>query len=111
MKNTNNFHVFYKCKDKELYNLVIGTHSAKTRILIIDEILTKPCNANQLAQKLELDYKTIKYHMDIICKHQYATKEKFEKYTIYFPSDKLIKHIDEYIQIKEYYKNQMFKGK
>ena len=96
-------------KDKELYNMILGTTSARTRILIIDEILTKPHNANQLSKKLRLDYKTIRYHMDIICKHQYATEEKFGKYTYYFPGDKLIKNIDEYNQIKEYLKNEAHK--
>lgn len=97
--------------DKELFNMILGNNSARTRISIIDEILNKPYNANQLSKKLKLDYKTIRYHLGIICKHQYATEEKFEKYTYYYPSDKLIKHIDEYIQIKEYYKNQILKGK
>ena len=90
--------------------MILGTNSSRTRILIIDEILKKPYNANQLSKKLKLDYKTIRYHMEIICKHQYAIEEKFEKYTYYHPSDKLIKHIDEYIQIKEYWKNQIFEG-
>ncbi|MBQ7927999.1 MAG: winged helix-turn-helix transcriptional regulator [Methanobrevibacter sp.] len=107
---TSNIHMIHRIKDKELYNMILGTNSAKTRILIIDEILKEPHNANQLAKKLKLDYKTIKYHMRVICKHQYATEEKFEKYTFYYPSDKLIKHIDEYIEIKEYYKNQIFEG-
>ena len=102
--------MIHRIKDKELYNMILGTNSTKTRILIIDEILKEPHNANQLAKKLKLDYKTIKYHMRVICKHQYATEEKFEKYTFYYPSDKLIKHIDEYIEIKEYYKNQIFEG-
>ncbi len=107
---TNNVHMICLVKDKELYNMILGTNSSRTRILIIDEILKKPYNANQLSKKLKLDYKTIRYHMEIICKHQYAIEEKFEKYTYYHPSDKLIKHIDEYIQIKEYWKNQIFEG-
>ncbi|MEE0934439.1 MAG: winged helix-turn-helix domain-containing protein [Methanobrevibacter sp.] len=110
MVKTNNVQIFHTIRDKELYNLILGTNSAKTRIRILDELLAKPFNANQLAKSLKMDYKTIRYHMEIICKHQYATKERFEKYTFYFPSEKLIKHIDEYIQIKEYYKSQMFEG-
>ena len=52
--------MIHRIKDKELYNMILGTNSAKTRILIIDEILKEPHNANQLAKKLKLDYKTIK---------------------------------------------------
>ena len=107
---TDNIHMIATITDKTLYNMILGNGSSKTRILILDEILKQPYNANQLSKKLKLDYKTIKYHMEIICKYQYATEEKFGKYTYYHPSDKLIKHFDEYILIKEYCKNQMFKG-
>lgn len=98
-------HVKHAIQNKELFSMILGEKGGRTRRMILDELLLHPCNANQLAKKLKLDYKTILYHMDIICKHQYATREKFEKYTYYHPSDKLIKNIDEYIQIKEHIKN------
>ena len=105
-----NLHMISAITDKTLYNMILGNGSSKTRILILDELLKQAYNANQLSKKLKLDYKTIRYHMEIICKYQYATEEKFGKYTYYHPGDKLIKHLDEYILIKEYYENQMFKG-
>lgn len=69
---------------------------------ILDEIINKPCNANQLAKRLKLDYKTITYHMKIICKHKYAVKITFEKYACYYPSERLMDSIEEYNLIKEY---------
>lgn len=86
--------------NKELFNLLIGRPGGETSAKIIDAILLKPQNANQLANLLNLNYKTIQYHLKIICNHQYATKEQFGKYTYYHPSDKLIKNLDEYYSIK-----------
>lgn len=93
-------------RDKELFNLIIGRPGGKNAIRIIDEIILKPQNANQLSDVLDLDYKTIVYHMKIICNHQYATKEKFGNYYYYHPSDKLLKNMDEYKNIKDKYSNK-----
>jgi predicted transcriptional regulator len=93
-------------KDKELYSMLMGSDGGRTRMKIIDEILIKPCNANQLSKRLKLDYKTITYHLDIICSHRYMTREKFEKKTYYYPSDRLIKNIEEYIDIRKQIDNE-----
>ena len=101
MKRINNIHNLLEIKDKELANMLMGENGGQTRMEILDAILIMPSNANQLSKKLKLDYKTITYHLNIICNHKYATKEKFGKKTFYYPSDKLIKRLDEYIEIKE----------
>lgn len=106
MRMSNNIRNKINISDKELFNMLIGKTGGRTRIKILDELLTMPSNANQLSKRLKLDYKTITYHLDIICSHKYVTKEKFEKKTFYYPSDKLIKKLDEYILIKEYINEQ-----
>ena len=45
--------------NRDLSNILIGRKGGKTTIKIIDELLVKPYNANQLSNLLELDYKTI----------------------------------------------------
>ena len=104
MTETTKFKKREKIKDKELFYMLKGTKGGQTRIRIIDAILLEPCNANQLSKKLKLDYKTITYHLNIICSHNYATKENFEKSSYYRPSDRLIKKLDEYTNIKEQHK-------
>lgn len=94
-------------KDKELYYLIINRSGGKTTVKIIDELLIKPKNANQLSKTLNLDYKTVTYHLEIICNHKYISKEQYEKYASYFPSEKLIKSLDEYMIIKEYLERGM----
>ncbi len=93
-------HGFLNMEDKELFTLLIGETGGKTRMRILDAILLMPKNANQLAKQLKLDYKTITYHLDIICTHKFATTETFGKITFYYPSDKLIKRLDEYNEIR-----------
>ncbi|MBQ2654550.1 MAG: winged helix-turn-helix transcriptional regulator [Methanobrevibacter sp.] len=107
MTVTNNIHYLSNIEDKELFNLVMGNKGGRTRMRILDALLIMPSNANQLAKKLKLDYKTVTYHMNIICKHKYATREKFEKYTRYYPSDKLIKNLKEYKIIKQHIQNEI----
>lgn len=96
-----NIHGTVVPKNKELYTLIVVRSGGRNTVRIIDKILAKPRNANQLSKELNLDYKTIRYHLDIICSHNYFIKEKFGKNYSYFPSDKLIKSLDEYMLIKE----------
>ena len=96
----------WQINDKELLNLIVGRDGGKTTIRIIDKILTEPYNKNQLAKTLKLDYNTITHHINIIYKHEYILKSKFEKTYFFYPSDKLIKSLDEYYLIRDYLKKQ-----
>ena len=96
----------WRVTDKELLNLIVGRDGGKTTIKIIDKILTAPYNKNQLAKALKLDYNTITHHINIIYNHNYIQKSKFENIYFYYPSDKLIKSLDEYYSIREYLEKQ-----
>ena len=94
----------WEINDKELLNLIVGRDGGKTTIKIIDKILTKPYNKNQLAKALKVDYNTITHHINIMTNHEYILKLKFENTFYYHPSDKLIKSLDEYNLIRKYLK-------
>ncbi|AMD18467.1 hypothetical protein TL18_07765 [Methanobrevibacter sp. YE315] len=96
----------WKIKNKELINLIVGRKGGKTTTKIIDQILTKPYNINQLSNMLNLDYKTITYHIEIIYEHKYVEKEEFKNCTLYYPSKKLFNCLDEYKLIKEFIENE-----
>ena len=98
LKELNNY------RDRELYNLIAVRSGGENTMRIIDEILDKPKNANQIAKKLGLDYKTVTYHLDIMCDYEYLIKETFGHTSSYFPSDKLIRNLDEYNNIKNSFK-------
>ena len=94
----------WQIKDKELLTLIVGRDGGKTTVKIIDKLLTEPCNKNQLAKTLKLDYNTITHHINIIFNYDYIEKFTVKKNNYYYPSDKLIKNLEEYYRIREYLK-------
>jgi DNA-binding transcriptional ArsR family regulator len=52
--------------NKILWWLIAGTKGGINRARIVNEIHKRPYNANQLAEKLKLDYKTIRHHIKIL---------------------------------------------
>ena len=46
-----------------LWHLIGGTRGGETRARIINELRERPYNPNQLSENLELDYKTVTYHL------------------------------------------------
>ena len=52
--------------EKILWWLITGTKGGFNRGRIINLLLKRPYNANQLAQKLELDYKTVRHHIKVL---------------------------------------------
>ena len=92
----------WEINNKELLNLIAGRDGGKTTIKILDKILEEPCNKNQLAKTLKLDYNTITHHINIIYNHDYIQKLKFGNSYYFHPSDKLIKSLKECYLIRKY---------
>jgi len=85
--------------EKVLWWLIAGTKGGVNRARIIDILHQRPYNAHQLAEKLELDYKTVRHHIKIL-EDNHIIKSSGEKYGVmYFLSPqmednyKLFKHI------------------
>ncbi|MGF3523190.1 MAG: ArsR/SmtB family transcription factor [Candidatus Bathyarchaeia archaeon] len=53
--------------------LIAGTRGGLTRAQIIKAIHEAPQNANQLANGLKLDYKTVRYHLEVLEKNRIVT--------------------------------------
>ncbi len=72
-----------------LWWLLVNTQGGENRIKILHEILTKPQNAHELCGLLQLNYKTIRYHLDLLEKNNIVLSigKKYGK--TYFPSDHL----------------------
>ncbi|HEX9239035.1 MAG TPA: winged helix-turn-helix domain-containing protein [Candidatus Bathyarchaeia archaeon] len=49
-----------------LWYLLGGTRGGPNRAEIIKTLQNRPCNANQLAETLRVDYKTIQHHVRIL---------------------------------------------
>ncbi len=55
--------------ERLLWWLIAGTKGGQTRATIISALYDMPGNANQLADKLRLDYKTIRHHLEVLTKN------------------------------------------
>ncbi len=53
--------------------LIAGTRGGVTRAELIKTIHETPQNANQLATSLKVDYKTVRYHLEVLEKNRIVT--------------------------------------
>lgn len=84
-----------------LWYLIAGTRGGLNRAKIIKALSERPYNANQLADELGLDYKTMRHHLDVLVKNKILLVQG-EKYgAMYFISDNMENNMDEFNKIWE----------
>lgn len=84
-----------------LWKLLAGTKGGMNRARIIDELRNRPYNANQLAERLSLNYKTIKYHIEVLEKNNIVISTGKSYGALYFLSDKMEENFDTFLKIWE----------
>ena len=52
---------------------IAGTRGGPTRAKIIEALKVTPQNANQLANSLKMDYKTMRHHLEVLEKNRILT--------------------------------------
>lgn len=63
----------------------------KTSAKIVDLLLIRPYNGSQIARIIEMDYNTIEYHLEILCKSKLVMCESDSYGSLYYPTDLLLK--------------------
>lgn len=53
-----------------LWHLFLGTDGGRNRAKIIRALDRSPDNTNQLADRLDLNYSTVRYHLDVFEGHE-----------------------------------------
>lgn len=88
-----------KHMEKLLWWLITGKKGGINRAKIIKKLNEKPCNANQLASELNLDYKTIKHHLKILVENNivYNLGDGYGK--LYFLTDHMENNYHEFEEI------------
>ncbi|MEM1538972.1 MAG: winged helix-turn-helix domain-containing protein [Candidatus Bathyarchaeia archaeon] len=66
--------------------LIAGTRGGLTRAKIIMALKEAPKNANQLASQLELDYRTIRHHLEVLKRNRIVVSAGEGYGTTYFLS-------------------------
>ncbi len=72
---------------KALWWLILGTRGGLNRAKIIKKLNERPYNANQLAEELNVNYRTIRHHIKIL-EDSEVVKSAGEKYgKLYYLSE------------------------
>lgn len=79
---------------KVLWWLIGGSRGGRNRVRIIRALNDKPMNANQLATMLDLDYKTVRHHLDKLEENNVVMSmgDKYGK--TYFLTEQMEQHLD-----------------
>ena len=71
-----------------LWYVLTGTRGGKNRVRILRALDERPRNANQLAEDLDLDYKTVRHHLGVLMDNDVVENSGDEYGAIYMPSDR-----------------------
>ncbi len=75
-----------------LWYVLTGTRGGRNRVRILQAVDNRPRNANQLAEDLDLDYKTVRHHLDVLVENNIVNKSGDEYGAIYLPTDRVRHH-------------------
>ncbi|MEF8882146.1 MAG: winged helix-turn-helix domain-containing protein [Halapricum sp.] len=88
--------------EKALWYLLAGTRGGENRARIIDALDERPRNANQLAEHLEVDYNTIRHHLETLVDHNVLETSGDDYGQLYFLTDQFEHHRETYDEITEH---------
>ncbi|MBL7160452.1 MAG: winged helix-turn-helix transcriptional regulator [Candidatus Aenigmarchaeota archaeon] len=78
---------FYDTNIKRvMWYLFAGMRGGITRMRILNLLMKRPFNMNQIGKELKLDYKTVQHHIKVLVDNRLITSEDKKYGTIYFPS-------------------------
>lgn len=79
---------------KVLWWLIGGSRGGRNRLRIITTLDEEPMNANQLADDLDLNYKTVRHHLEMLAENDVVTTMGADYGTMYFLSDRMEANLD-----------------
>lgn len=77
-----------------LWYVLTGTRGGDNRARILQALDERPRNANQLAGDLELDYKTIRHHLDVLADNGVVEDSGDDYGAVYRPTEAARDHWD-----------------
>lgn len=86
---------------KLLWHLVVGTRGGVNRARILAWLEERPYNANQLAEELDLDYKTVRHHLRVLRKNDLVMRSEEGNTTLYFLTPTMVHYWEDFEEILE----------
>lgn len=77
-----------------LWWLIGGSRGGKNRLRIIRTLHDRPMNTNQLANDLDLNYRTVQHHLEMLVENRVLTTAGEEYGQMYFLSDRMEENMD-----------------
>ena len=81
--------------------LLLQRKGGKTSARIIEQLLIRPYNSNQMAKALNVSYNTAYYHFQLMVKNKLIEKKETKYGTFYVATEKLINEKDSFEEIKK----------
>lgn len=70
-----------------LWYVLASTRGGENRARILRAVDERPRNANQLAEDLDLDYTTVRHHMDVLVENNVVAKSGDDYGAVYLPTE------------------------
>ena len=77
-----------------LWQVLAGTRGGPNRARLLRAVAERPRNANQLAETLELDYKTVRHHLEVLEENDVVQSSDYDYGAVYLPTDRARRHWD-----------------
>jgi len=88
-----------KAVESLLWWILAGTKGGRTRARIIINLKERPMNANQLADLMKLDYKTIRYHLNLLLENDLLVTVGKKYGVMHFLSPQLESNYEAFLEI------------
>jgi predicted ArsR family transcriptional regulator len=85
--------------EKALWYLLTATRGGSNRVRVIRALSERPRNANQLAEELDVSYKTARHHLDMLEDHGVVEAGDSDYAKLYFLTDRFERHRDAFEEI------------
>lgn len=72
-----------------LWYVLTGTRGGANRVRILRALDERPRNANKLADTLDLDYTTIRHHLDVLMENDIVEKQGGDYGAVYLPTTRV----------------------
>jgi DNA-binding transcriptional ArsR family regulator len=87
--------------EKALWYLLAGTRGGENRARIIRLVDERPRNANKLAGELDVDYNTVRHHLDVLLDHDVVERGGDDYGAMYFLTNRFEHHRETFEEITD----------